>query len=124
MLEIHKIKDTEEIKQLAKEANIEYNENNLFLASFQDDLIVEFLCYRKIDNKYVIIFISDKTNDFQIIYGLVKTLLFLADLGKIDSVTLPNCYERVAKAINFTATESIYEMKLVDYQSKCGGCCN
>jgi len=124
MLEIHKIKDDEKIKQLANDANIEYNKNDLYLASIQNDSIVEFMCYKQINNKYVVVYISDNSNDFQIIYGLVKTLLFLADLAHVDAVTLPVFYDRVAKAIGFTPAESNYEMKLIDYQSKCGGCCN
>ena len=124
MLEIHKIKDVKTIKQLANEANLEYNEKDLYLASIQNDNIVDYLCYKKVDNTYIVVYISDKSKDFQIIFGLVKTLLFLADLAKIDCVTLPSCQQRVAKAIGFTATDSYYEMKLVDYQSKCGGCCS
>ncbi len=124
MLEIHKIKDIEIIKQLANEAKIEYTEEDIFLASMQNDEIVDYLCYKQLKNNYIVTYISEKSNDFQIIFGLVKTLLFLADLAKIDSVTLPIYCERVAKAIGFTLTDSYYEMKLIDYQSKCGGCCN
>ena len=124
MLEIHKIKDIETINKLANEANIEYTDKDVFLASMQNDLIVDFLCYKQIDNRYSVIFISDKSNDFQIIFGLVKTLLFLADLAAKECVTLPKYCERVAKAIGFTLTDDYFEMKLADYQSKCGGCCS
>lgn len=123
MIEIHKLKDIETIKQLANDSGIEYNEKDLYIASVQDDSIAEFVCYKQIENRYIVIHISNNSNDFQIVFGLIKTLLFFADLGRIDAVTLPLCYERVAKAIGFTLTNSIYEMKLVDYQSKCGGCC-
>ena len=124
MLEIHKINDIETINKLANESNIEYTDKDVFIASIQNDLVVDFLCYKQIDNTYSVIYISDKSNDFQIILGLVKTLLFLADLARIECVTLPIYYERAAKAIGFTLTEDYFEMKLVDYQAKCGGCCN
>ncbi len=124
MLEIHKIKDVETIKQLANKFKIEYNKNVVYLASYENDEIVDFLCYKQIENQYTVLYISDISSDFQIIYGLVKTLIFLADLARIDAVSLPKYHERVAKAIGFTLVDGVYEMKLADYQKKCGGCCN
>lgn len=124
MLEIHKIKDIDVIKQLAKASQIEYTEDSVFLASYENDEIVDFLCYKQIDNQYICLYISDISSDFQIILGLVKTLIFLADIARIDSVSLPLYYERAAKAIGFTLKDGVYEMKLSDYQNKCGGCCS
>lgn len=124
MLEIHKIKDVDIAKQLANKSDIEYTEDSIFLASYENNEIVEFLCYKQIENKYVVIFISDMSSDFQIIFGLVKTLIFLADLSRIDIVTLPKFYERAAKAVGFTLVNGVYELKLADYQKICGGCCN
>lgn len=120
MLEIHKIKDTEIIKQLATEIKIEYNENDFYLGAIVDGDIAEYLCYKQVDSAYVVMHISDKTGDFQLILGLVKTLVFLADLGRMERVTLPLFYERAAKAVGFSECDSVYELKLADYQNKCG----
>ena len=48
MLEIHKIKDTEIIKQLATEQHIEYNNSDLFLGAFVDGELSEYIYYKKI----------------------------------------------------------------------------
>lgn len=122
MLEIHKIKDVEAIKQLASEINIDYNEDDIYIGAISDGEITEFLCYKQIDSSFTVFYISDKTGDFQLILGLVKTLVFLADIGKIEKVVLPLHYERAAIAVGFTANDSVYELYLSDYQNKCGCC--
>lgn len=123
MLEIHIIKDDETVKHLATEANIEYNNNDIYLGVYIDDKIAEYLCYRQFDKTYTVIYVSDKTNDFQLIYGLAKTLIFLADMRMMEKVTLPLNYERIAKAIGFDMDDGVYQLKISDYQSKCGKYC-
>ena len=119
MLEIHKIKDTEIIKQLATEQHIEYNNSDLFLGAFVDGELSEYIYYKKITDGFIIVSISDRTNDFQIILGLVKTLIFYVDLERLYKLYLPLEYDRIAKAIGFVKKDNAFELNLFDYQKKC-----
>lgn len=119
MLEIHKIIDTEIIKQLETELEIEYNDKDLFLGAFIDGELVEYVYYKSMQDGFIIISISNKSNDFQIILGLIKTLIFYVDLARLYKLYLPLEYERVAKAIGFTQNDNLYELNLFDYQKKC-----
>ena len=119
MLEIHKIIDIEIIKQLATELQIEYNEKDIFLGAFVDGKLSEYVYYKKVDGGFSIIDVSDKSNDFQIIIGLIKPLIFYVDLAMLEKLILPLKYERIAKAIGFVQTDNAYELKLSEYQKRC-----
>ncbi len=119
MLEIHKIKDDEIIKQLASELEIDYNINDMFLGAFVSGELKEYVYYKKSDDGYIIIDISDKSDDFQIILGLVKTMIFYVDLAMLNKLYLPLRFERVAKAVGFKQADSLYELDLLEYHKKC-----
>ena len=119
MLEIHKIMDDEIIKKLASELEIDYNDSDLFLGAFVDGELKEYVYYKKADDGYIIIDITDKSDDFQIILGLVKTLIFYVDLAMLNKLYLPFKFERVAKAIGFKQMHSLFELDLYEYQKKC-----
>lgn len=121
MIQIHKVKDEKTIKKLATDSDIEYNENVGCVAVFENEQIIEYLLYTEQKTAYNINYISNQTGDFELILGVIKTLLFLADLGKIESINLQKNYDRVAKAIGFEQDEDFYILKLKDYHKKC--CC-
>lgn len=120
MIQIHKITNIETVKTLAKKNNIEYTVFHNAVAVYDGDKILEYLIYNQNNNIIAIDFISNQNNDFQLILGVLKTLLFLADLSKVTHVTLPSQYKREAIAIGFEINESNYLLKLEDYQKKCG----
>lgn len=122
MIEIHKINDVEIIKSLAINDKFDYNDKNVYLGVFCDNEVIEYLCYEHNDNDYNIISISDKSGDFQLILGLVKTLIFLGDIGKKETIFLPLEYERVAKSIGFDMKDAAYELKINEYHTKCVKC--
>lgn len=122
MIQIHKIDNTEIIKSLALKDNFVYNKKNTYLGVFSDEEVVEYLCYSCDGKKYTILSISDKSGDFQLILGLVKTLIFLADIGMIELITMPLKYGRISKAIGFDTQEDFYELKINEYHAKCVKC--
>lgn len=123
MLEIHKINEIEIIKRLETEINLEYNKNNIFLGVYIDGEVKEYLCYRQSDDSFTVLYVSDNTKDFQLIFGLVKTLVFLADMAMAEYVVLPLFYDRIAKAVGFDKTPDNYILKISEYHEKCGKCC-
>lgn len=120
MIQIHKVNDIETVKTLAKNNNIEYTLCHNAVAVFDGDKILEYLIYCQNENVIDIEYISNQNNDFQLILGVLKTLLFLADLSMVSHVTMPLEYKRQAISIGFEENVSNYQLKLEDYQNKCG----
>ena len=91
----------------------------MFIGAFVDGELCEYVYYKKTEDGFSIIDVSDKSGDFQIIIGLIKTLIFYVDLAMLERLILPLRYERIAKAIGFAKTDKAYELKLLEYQKKC-----
>lgn len=115
MIEIHKISDqTVKLKYLLKGY-----ENCEYFGVFDGDELLEFSVYT-VENKVLNIkYISNIQNDFSLIHGLLKSIIFVADLNSTDSVTMPLEYERAAKAIGFKYKDNKYILKLEDYRNTC-----
>jgi len=120
MIEIRKITDYKLIETLTEKFKLSYSGNECFIGVSSNNEILEFMQYSIVTDHIEIKYISDITNDFMLIDGLIKTLLFTTDITSIKSVLLPKYYEMAAKVFNFTDHESYYKLKLEDYNN---GCC-
>lgn len=118
MIEIHSVKDYNIIKDLSVRYGFEVDTNEV-LAVFDNNEILEFAVYTHNSDNNDIVFISDNNNDFTLIHGLIKTLIFLSDLKTAKTLTMPLDYVRVAKAIGFKQIDNKYVLKLDEYQNTC-----
>lgn len=119
MIEIHAVKDYTEKEELLNKYNLEYEATNEILAVFDQGSILEFAVYNLNADINNILYVSDINNDFSLIHGLMKTLIFISDLKTATSLTLPLDYVRIAKAIGFKQKEDKFILMLEDYQNTC-----
>ena len=93
----------------------------LSMASYgaKGNVEINLSCENVENNRLFDVSVSDKSGDFQITIGLIKTLIFYVDLAMLERLILPLKYDRIAKAIGFVQTDSAYELKMSEYQKKC-----
>ena len=121
MIEIHKITDDLLKNELSEKCNIVYDKDKVYLGVFEHDELLEYAVYMLNDELSVIEYISNQTNEFSLLHGLMKTLIFLSDIGRVKTIILPIEYTRIAKALAFKNCGDNYALNLGDYQKTCCG---
>lgn len=119
MIKIHKINDNLLKKKLSEKYIIEYNEDKIYLGVFEKENLLEFAVY-KIENELSVVeFISNLTAEFSLIHGLMKTLIYLSDISRVKTITLPLEYTRIAKALAFSQNQNNYTLNIEEYVNTC-----
>ena len=119
MLKISKIMDVNLLIPIADKFKFELSDDDLYITATIDEVVQEFLCYSIKDKSVIIKFITDNTNDFQLILGIVKTLLFTSDVCKLEKIVLPLKYKRIATALGFVQKENCFTLLLSEYKKQC-----
>ncbi len=119
MIKIQKILDQSIKNHLINEYNLNEYKNCDFYAVFDNEIVIEFAAYAIVNDCMEFKFVSNLNNDFSLIYGLIKTVLFAADIKTTSHATLPLNYETVAKSIGFIEYNNIFILKFDDYQNQC-----
>ena len=121
MLEIRKITDDKIIESLKSECAIDFHAD--FAGVFEGGKVIEFAAYSIIDEYVNVHHISYNTKDFALIDGLIKTLIFYADLVKARYLILEPEYERFAKAFNFERNGNNFILDIYKQNKTCNCDC-
>ena len=93
--------------------------DSVIVGVFEDNLLTEFASYYFESDNMTIEFISHN-KDLTILDGLIKTLIFYADLAKKRYIKISKDFEVLAKYFNFQMIDEYYVLDIYSqYKNKC-----
>lgn len=122
MIEIHNEKEKEKIHEVLQHAGLVFNEECEMLSVYENDKIIEFAYYSIDKDSINVKFISSMTNDFSLIDGIIKTLIFYCDLKSKDYLIIPSSYKRIKIAYGFYDSNDNCILSIKDYNDLHKGC--
>ena len=114
MIEIRKIKDNEKINELVHRFSLKFSSEDEIVALFDSKEIYGFIQYSVYPEYYCLKYISDLNNDFSLLDGLMKTIIFYADLSRVRYIRLHKHFEHFAKMMHFEDKCDYYEFDILN----------
>lgn len=119
MITVSPSKDTEEIKRIFKEQNIEYCENSGCVIAKQGDEVLG-KCLYNLDEKCMTILEIEPKEDIMLLDGILRSTLHIATERSImKAIYTDNSYENIFEKLGFLKDKNL---RTLDTDKLFGGC--
>lgn len=123
MIEIRKVKDNKTVEELKNNFGLDISLDDEIVALFDSDKVLEIMMYSLSKEYYTIKFVSNINNDFSLLDGLMKTVIFYADLACVRYLRINKDFKHFAQIMNFTEKEDYFEFDIYNadkHSCNCG----
>lgn len=117
LIEIHKITGADLISKL-EIGNITSECYN-YVGVFDNGNLINYAGYIFIDDSLSIEILHINDNNYSLVDGLIKTLIFYADLKKIRFLKISEQYSEIAQKFNFKQINSELILDIYSQDKKC-----